>query len=49
MNETNIKIIWDEVLDTYDVQANGKEIITGASQDEIEALTMREIIDLMTR
>ena len=49
MNETNIKIIWDEVFDTYDVQADGKEIITGASQDEIETMTIKDIIDLMTR
>lgn len=49
MNEMNIKIIWNELFDTYSVTVENKEIITGASQDEIEALTIKTIIELSTK
>lgn len=41
-----IKIIWDENSDKYSVLYNGTEIINDLSQDQIERLTIREIIDL---
>lgn len=41
-----IKIVWDENSDKYSVLYNGSEIMKDLSQDQIERLTIREIMDL---
>ena len=49
MTEINITITWDEVFDTYDIEADGLPVFDRLSQAEAERLTVREIIDAMTK
>ena len=42
----NIEIEWDEMFDTYDVKVDGVTISERLSQDEIESMTIKEIVEL---
>ena len=45
-NVFKIVIIWNEGFDTYSVAINDNIVMECLSQDEVEALTIKQLIDI---
>ena len=41
----DIKIEWNELFDTYDVIVDGKKVAEMLNQDEVESITIKELVE----